>query len=98
MNYFKNFWHYTADHERRQIIFWIVLTVALLILYVAIDSAYPLEKEALRYLLGAYVVDSILFLATFRQAPKIGNAVLIFLTIFILSCGVYYFLLGYTVI
>jgi hypothetical protein len=94
----KNFWAFISTQERRQVIYWLSSTVALIIFYVVVDSTYPLELEVFFYILGAYIIDSVLFFATWRQMPKIGNAMLTFLTILLTFGVIYYFLLGYTVI
>lgn len=98
MNALKIFWQIIKNHERRQLGYWLVLTVALGATYIAINSTYPLEGQVLRYLVGAYIIDSIFFLTTFRHDPKLASAMLVFLTIFEISCIIYYYLLGYSII
>jgi len=98
MNTLKYFWRVIKNQERRQLGYWLVLTIALGATYIAISSTYPLESQVLRYLVGAYVIDSIFLFAVFRHDSKLASAMLVFLTIFEISCIIYYYLLGYSVI
>lgn len=94
----KYFWNFISKQERRQFSCWLILTAVLIIFYVVVDGTYPLEKEVIFYLLGAFIIDSLLFLTTWRYSSKIGNALLIFLTLLVVYGAIYYYLLGYTII
>lgn len=98
MNKISTFWREITLAERKQLGYWLTLTLALGATYIAISSTYPLESQVLRYIVGAYIIDSIFFLTIFRQDRKLAGAMLVFLTIFEISCVIYYYLLGYSII